>query len=851
MTDTYNPKGNQFNSASNVTGDTTSFGIDFDIYTLKSPVIQPGQSTATTTYKSGQDMVILSSEIVAMPYVANADLSLAMTRTGDLTVGSITNYTLSVTNNGIDDEMGPVTVVDTLPAGLKLVSAGGTGWTCTNVASATQTVVTCTQPGPVKKGAKLTPLVIAVSPTASGNYTNSATVSGKTGDDNSANNTATDTSSSATYGSAAMVFTREICNTGDKIVTAKEDAGCHRFIGPVTAADSGIRIYITSVKNLSTGMTAGAPSANDFPATIDVKFSCLPNAGTVPIAYAALSFDCVGAAWTPVKVKFAAGKPTAVLPDGTPFGAFFYADVGRVTVSMRLNGSAMDSVTFISRPYYLAFQSIYRSERSDDMYVDTDGGIAGKWSKLDIGFARAGEQFAMRICAKMMDTKCAPSFGNEATALAAVLQPGTLDFNFELDLFAVNLKGAPKQPIPDKDQVVRDSFVLEQPEQPFKRVTTAPDTNMFEARARYFEAGMLGMSVRLTDYLDSGEVNGSTGAPEESGRMVTGTRVVGRFYPDHFVTEATSNFQCLPPMNCPDAAGVAVSGATYSMQPFAFSVRAFGMPRGASLEPTLLSLYQNMIIDPEHARPLTLTGSKAPNVSQVAPVGRFDTDPAIQLKSPAAVDDFPDLGGLATWRLGDPYSSLGRAVNTWGAPTPVFLRASMDEFRGMPGGGSQKVVVTSLTPTNAATGTQYEDGLMVIAGRLFVPNVFGSDLLRLPVPLTAQYWNGTAWATSANDNGSVVASAIRPAANGCRKFFAQDLKSGPCKASPLTPVAGVMPVTLVAGKGMLTLQAPARGTVGSVDYTLDSSAAPWLPSTQARATFGLYRSPVIYLREVY
>jgi MSHA biogenesis protein MshQ len=34
MYDGMNPKGNQFNSSSNVTGDTTSFGIDFDAYTV-------------------------------------------------------------------------------------------------------------------------------------------------------------------------------------------------------------------------------------------------------------------------------------------------------------------------------------------------------------------------------------------------------------------------------------------------------------------------------------------------------------------------------------------------------------------------------------------------------------------------------------------------------------------------------------------------------------------------------------------------------------------------------------------------------------------------------------------------
>jgi MSHA biogenesis protein MshQ len=48
------------------------------------------------------------------------------------------------------------------------------------------------------------------------------------------------------------------------------------------------------------------------------------------------------------------------------------------------------------------------------------------------------------------------------------------------------------------------------------------------------------------------------------------------------------------------------------------------------------------------------------------------------------------------------------------------------------------------------------------------------------------------------------------------------------------------------------LQAPTRGTIGSVDFSVDNGAAnTWLPSTIGRATFGLYRSPLIYLREVY
>jgi hypothetical protein len=37
-----------------------------------------------------------------------------------------------------------------------------------------------------------------------------------------------------------------------------------------------------------------------------------------------------------------------------------------------------------------------------------------------------------------------------------------------------------------------------------------------------------------------------------------------------------------------------------------------------------------------------------------------------------------------------------------------------------------------------------------------------------------------------------------------------------------------------------------------VDFSVGNGvASDWLPSTIGRATFGLYRSPLIYLREVY
>jgi uncharacterized repeat protein (TIGR01451 family) len=841
MTDTINPKGNQFNSASNATGDTTSYGIDFDIYTLTSPTIQPGQSSATTTYRSGPDLVLLSAEIVAMPYVANADLSLAMTRTGDLTVGSSTTYTLTVANGGVDDETGPVTVVDTLPAGLKLVSAGGSGWTCTNAQSSGQTVVTCTQAGPLKPGAKMSALTIAVSPTAPGNYTNTATVYGKTGDGKIADNTATNTGSAIDYGSSAMVFTTRACNPGEAIVIAAGDAGCPRFIGPVTAADTGTKIYITAVAG---AQKATPMSASDFALTIELKTDCLPYSGSA--TYAGTPLDCKGT-WKTVKTKLPGGQPSAVLADGSLLGPFFYADVGRISLSMRFNNSVMDTVNLVSRPMEIRFRDVLRAS---DGFADQKGTQADGWSKPDIGFAKAGEQFVMRLGAVMADGNWAPSFGKEAAALGGILPAGSFDFVFKLDPFVVNQAGTAGQPVSAKDQVVKDALRLDTG---FSAVA-ATGTTVYESKASYFEAGLLAITPRLEDYLNTGQV------PADAARMGSGTRIVGRFYPDHFATTLTENFSCAASMNCPAAAGTAVSGGTYSMQPFDFSVTAYGLPRTPGGAFTILSLYQNVKADGTTPGPLRLQASKSPALvkagtladaqppaaGNVALVRGTALDPATLLAQPTAAAPFPALKSTVAYQLGDLYSSATRGAGAWGAPTPVYLRALLAETRGGTPANTA-VAISSMAPA----GAQYEGGLMVVAGRLFVQNVFGSDLLRLPVPLTAQYWNGTAWLASTGDGRSTVASAILPVANGCRKFFAQNLKTGPCKANPLA-AAGAVPIVLAGGRGTLLLQAPARGTVGSVDYTLDNGAAnDWLPSTQARATFGLYRSPLIYLREVY
>jgi uncharacterized repeat protein (TIGR01451 family) len=835
MTDSMNLQGNQFNSQSNVTGDKTSYGIDFDVYTLKSPVIQAGQSTASTTYKSGQDMVLLSAEIVAMPYAAIADLSLSMTRTGDLTVGASTDYTLTVTNGGIDAETGPVTVVDTLPAGLKLLSAGGTKWSCSSAAGAgSTTVVTCTQAGPIAAGVKMSPITISVTPTGLGSYTNTATVSGKTGDNNLANNKATNTGSAVDHGSAAMVFTREACTEGQPIVVSPLEAGCHKFIGPVIAADPLTKIFITAVAG---AQKASAIDNKSSTLQVDLKASCLPYSN-VTAAYAGKTLDCKGTWVNNIDVTFPANAPSAALPSGS---AFLYADVGRVSLSLRFQGALTASVDFISRPLDIRFMNVMRS--SDGVPADET-----------YAFAKAGEQFIMRVGALMGDGKTfAPSFGKEPDALKGVLPDDQIDLDLQLDQFAVT-STAPRTPIDEKEAVVRDAFVVDQPFAPNGSVAGAMD-----ARMRWYEAGVFAATPFLTDYLGSGKVDARPSQDEidkdPTKRLVSGiTRVIGRFYPDHFETAVVAPIVCPKVLNCPVVTAdqppppFAISGAVYAQQPFQFTVTAYGLPRNG--ERSILSLFEN-----SKDRPVVVCIATRPDVVTTTCGGPFAYTPDTPKQG-----DPPVKASNATYRLGTPYAAdtvaTRSASGTWIAPTLIYLRASVaDKVQNWQPGSSPQTLATatlqvdSRLPAAAPAGTRYEDGLMVLSGRLFVPNVFGSDLLRLPVTLTAQYWNGTAWAISDGDSAGNVAAKLLP--RTCRQFFALDPKTGACKPDPLT-AAGSLPLQLQDGKTVLKLQAPTRGTVGSVDFGVDNGAAnAWLPTTVGRVTFGLYRSPLIYLREVY
>ncbi len=187
-------------------------------------------------------------------YPSVADMSLTKSHAANFAVEDTGVYTLTVSNAGPSNIAGPITVTDSLPAGLTFVSATGSNWNC---AAAGQDV-TCTHPGLLLSGASLPPITLTVTVDAAAwpSVTNTASASANTTDEDLTNNTAsdfttverrsdlaiakTDGQATAIPGSA-IAYTITLTNLGPTSVTAAtvSDTLPAALLGPLFAPSAG------------------------------------------------------------------------------------------------------------------------------------------------------------------------------------------------------------------------------------------------------------------------------------------------------------------------------------------------------------------------------------------------------------------------------------------------------------------------------------------------------------------------------------------------------------------------------------------------------------------------------------
>jgi uncharacterized repeat protein (TIGR01451 family) len=183
------PTTQQFDGTISTVGSLTSYGIDVDQYDVTA-LLAPGQTSATTVYSAGDDLVLLMAQIVSATSDPAVDLRVVKSHTGSFVAGQQGVYTITVSNaSGMEREDNTVTVTDTLPAGLTFASGTGAGWSCSAIGQA----VTCTHAPTLNAGASLPPITLTVNVgDAASSVTNTVTVNSASFDLDTANNTATD-----------------------------------------------------------------------------------------------------------------------------------------------------------------------------------------------------------------------------------------------------------------------------------------------------------------------------------------------------------------------------------------------------------------------------------------------------------------------------------------------------------------------------------------------------------------------------------------------------------------------------------------------------------------------------------
>ncbi|MGH8177563.1 MAG: hypothetical protein ACREV5_15000 [Steroidobacter sp.] len=265
-----NPAVQQFDGTVNSLGVDDSYGADIDTYDI-SALLAPGQTSASTQYSAGGDLVMLTAQIVSVTSEPIVDLGLTKTHAGDFSVGTNMAYTLTVrSESGSQQTDFPITVTDTLPAGLTYVSASGSGWSC----GASGQVVTCTHGGPLNAGASLPAITlnVAVGNAAFPSVSNTAQVTTPSNDPDAANNSATDVATVLGPNLSTSTKTVQDLNGGDAnpgdtlryTITINESAGVAALNAAITddvpanVAGFSVASIPPGATNASTGAGTGA-----------------------------------------------------------------------------------------------------------------------------------------------------------------------------------------------------------------------------------------------------------------------------------------------------------------------------------------------------------------------------------------------------------------------------------------------------------------------------------------------------------------------------------------------------------------------------------------------------------------
>ena len=339
-----------------------------------------------------------------------ASLGITKTHTGNFTQGQQgATYTITVSNGaGAGPTSGIVTVTDTIPSGLTLVSLAGTGWTCV--------AASCTRSDALAGGASYPVITVTVNVAgnAAASVTNSVSVSGGGSATASTTNPTTITTTGGGGGSGIATVT------------------------PSSLAFGGVQVGNSSALSFTLQNTGTGPLGNIAISVVTVTDSSFP-AEPAPVLpdYAITSNTCptnlaVGSAACTVTVTFA---PTFQAAD--PGSVVITDDSSAGPTTVLLSGTGAGPLFVL--PFEIFYDGITPGTKSPaqtaTLFNATDSEVSVTGVTF-VGNAAADFSVASNGCGDGVGTSC--PIGVAFTPSTTVLGPRTADLTI-----ATNSEGTP------------------------------------------------------------------------------------------------------------------------------------------------------------------------------------------------------------------------------------------------------------------------------------------------------------------------------------------------------------------------------------------------------------------------
>jgi len=521
-------------------------------------------------------------------------------------------------------------------------------------------------------------------------------------------------------------------------------------------------------------------------------------------------------AYTPVPLKFSTANAEA------PF-SLNYSDVGQITLYARYNiplasgagsGNLMNgSSQFVVQPYTFVVSSLKCTTYGAgtcSTALGAPGINPGAASAAGAAFIPAGEPFSATVTAENYLGAATPNYGQEVgppgvTLSAALIAPSGGEAAGLNNPSAFGAWSA--------------------------GIATGTTFN-------WPEVGIITLTPTVANYLGSGAVTGTT-----SGN-------IGRFYPSSFSVT----------LNTPVFGTACASGDfSYLGQPLTYIVAPVATVTAQALGGAVTRNYTGAFMKITHSSLTGRTYTPTP------------ASPSLDVSGLPATAVDPLIADLGTGQATLTFSAgTGLAFIRGGAIAPfnanIALGINVIDSDAVAVAAINGIAAANPVTFGAGGGIAFNAGAAQYYGRLALRDSVGSELLDLPMPLTAQYYlNSTVGFTTNTADSCTTAPKLSfsnyqlnlAAGAVCVRDSASPGASGVGCAAPAPPASQYHP-TASAGNFNLILAAPGAGHNGALSVT--AAAPSWLQYTWglssspvAIGTFGEFPAPAsrVHQREVY